>query len=346
MLALGGASTGYAHTLVEPGSREKQNQSDQAVLYQLFERMISAMKRQNYSGRYFRVRGDQIEVMELTQRHINGVHHEYLRSLNGTPKIIRRVGSDCECIWPEQGEALVGPFPQITSRLSGSRFAGLNKQAPYQLIELGRYRIAGHYCQQIAVVPDDELRYGYKVCIGEEEPLLLRMSIYERQGTPIEHNQFSHIIIDSHQMIATVNESDLFLLGAERLQEEFDVVTLSNQPKVADRIEKPRFGIHNPPKGFEIRSHTRRENPQAQQTFEHIVVSDGLATVSLFIEEQSRSTKRSQRMLEPGVHMAQREFESMHITAIGDVPQKTVNQLIESVAVSYTHLTLPTIYSV
>lgn len=328
LLTIGISNTVFAETLPE----STDNQHNQAKLLEQIEQMITAMESQNYSGRYFRVRGDQIEVMELTQRYIDNTRHEYLHSLNGPSKIVRRAGTDCECIWPERGEALVGELAHLSSRLSGARFAALDEHSPYRFVGLGRYRIAGHHCQQIAIVPEDALRYGYKICIGEQVPLLLRMSLYEQTGTPIEHNQFSHVFIDDQQMIATVAEDQLPLVGAEALAADYEVHTAAAvDADDFDPIDTPRFGVHNPPAGFEISSYARRTDPSGEQQFDHIVVSDGLATVSLFIEQQGQVRERRLNPGSPGMHMAQRSKDDRHITAIGDVPQDTVDLLVDSV---------------
>lgn len=297
---------------------------DEADLRQLIGSMVDAMANRTYGGRFIHMRGDQLDLMRVVHRKVDGQRIELMVSENGEVREIRRLGERCACVWPERQQVMLGDYPNINSRLSGERFESISEISDnYRLIDLGDSRVAGQSCRMMAVVPRDEYRYGYKLCIGESVPLLLRMSIYDESGRPIEHNQFTRLEhIDSARLAF---RDDL----TEGLNDGYERVDLGGQPTKEPPAQQ-RWVVDPLPAGFEIRSRGWRRNPVTGQYFEHIVVSDGLATASVFVEKRDGDAARRVTRTDQGMTMAARSVDNTRITAIGDVPAATVEALVEN----------------
>jgi len=291
----------------------------------VIDSMVDAMAHDNYGGRFIHMRGDQLDLMRVVHRHVEGRRVERMVAENGEVREIRRLGDRCACVWPEREQVMLGDYPNINSRLSGERFESVDRLlANYRLIDLGASRVAGQSCHLMAVVPRDDLRYGYKLCIGESMPLLLRMSIYDESGRPIEHNQFTEI--DPIDEARLAFEDDL----TAGLEDSYQRVELGGEPVERAPIRQERWAVDPLPAGFEMRSRGWRRNPVTGQYFEHIVVSDGLATASVFVEKRDGDAARQVTRTDQGMTMAARSVDSVRITAIGDVPAATVERLVEN----------------
>lgn len=220
---------------------------------------------------------------------------------------------------------MVGDYPNINSRLSGERFESIGRlEDNYRLIDLGGSRVAGVNCNLLAVVPRDDYRYGYKLCIGDQDPLLLRMSIYDEHGRPIEHNQFTQI--EPLESVELTFQDELL----EGLEADFERIELGGEPVEQAPIRQSAWIVDPLPPGFEISSRSWRRNPVTGQYFEHMVITDGLATASVFVEQRDSNAARQVTRTDQGMTMAARSVDNVRITAIGDVPSAMVESLVEN----------------
>ncbi|MGM0516205.1 MAG: MucB/RseB C-terminal domain-containing protein [Pseudomonadota bacterium] len=320
------AFTAPAVTLASPSSGGKTSAASAGDDTQLRDRiraMVTAMGDRNYGGRFVHVRGDEVELMRVVHRGERAGRAELLVAENGEIREIRRLGDRCACIWPERNRVMLGDHPKISSRLAGERFSNIISAGDhYRVVSLGESRVAGQSCDLMAVVPADDYRYGYKVCIGQAVPLLLRMSIYDERGRPIEHNQFTEI--EALDTVSLSFEDDL-VAGVD---ENFETVELGGEPAESAPIEQENWTVEPLPPGYHVRSRSWRHNPVTGHYFEHLVVTDGLATASVFVEKGEAQASRQSGRTRLGMRMATRTVGEMRITAIGDVPSATVESLV------------------
>ena len=70
----------------------------------------------------------------------------------------------------------------------------------------------------------------------------------------------------------------------------------------------------------------------ANKPVEHLVVSDGLASVSIFIEDAQKANGNLQGGTRRGaVNAYGRQLGEYHVTAVGEVPHATVKMISQSV---------------
>ena len=294
--------------------------------------MARTMRETDYAGTYVHIRGDQIDTTQLLHRYTSSGDQEQLITLNGDPRTVIRHGDACECQWPMRKEAVFGDFPSVRSRLSGERFAHAATLAPnYQIVSLGHTRVAGLACHLVGLVPKDGYRYGYKLCIGEKNHLLLRMSMYNEQGLPIEHDFFTQIIPRDSLTAADAAQWPAIVMGSpQSLPPGFKVVeqapTEPPKPLAADE----GWTVSPDLPGYRIKSRVWRLNPATGHQFEHMIVSDGLSTASVFIENMPESKTLDPQAAKYGMNIAVRQEGPMRITVIGDLPMDAVTQLCKS----------------
>jgi sigma-E factor negative regulatory protein RseB len=296
--------------------------------------MSRAMIQTDYTGTYVHIRGDQIDTTQLLHRYTPAGEQEMLETLNGDPRTVVRHGDSCECQWPARKEVVFGDFPSVRSRLSGERFAHPAELANnYQIMSLGRSRVAGFACHLVGLVPKDGYRYGYKLCIGEGSHLLLRMSMYNEQGLPIEHDFFTHIIPRNMQAPAPANDPkwpSIVMGSPQTIPPGFKVVEQAPAEPPKSLAADEGWIVSPDLPGYTIKSRVWRQNPATGQPFEHMVVSDGLSTASVFIENMPISKTLDPQAAKYGMNIAVRQEGPMRLTVIGDLPMAAVTQLCKN----------------
>jgi sigma-E factor negative regulatory protein RseB len=93
----------------------------------------------------------------------------------------------------------------------------------------------------------------------------------------------------------------------------------------------PRWQPANLPVGFQLASHSHKTG--ADGVYEHMVYSDGLAAVSVYVEQQGDDTGLKPGKSRLGTNNAYSKIEgSLQITVIGEVPAITVETIANEIA--------------
>jgi len=321
---LGGAILLLIGTAAQADSVSDPHHKDHASAVTLLQDMIAAMRHADFAGTYVHIRGDHIDTMRLTHV-VNGKgEQERLQAMNGEPRDVVRTNDQCECIWPTRHRIVFGDFPGISARLSGRRFGKPERLTEnYRIVTLGPARVAGHDCHLIGLVPKDELRYGYKLCIGDHKHLMLRMSIYNESGLPVEHNFFTEVHMLKDKPVLKMDRPDDVPSG-------FKVVKVQSVGAGKPVANGKGWVVSPLPPGYREKSRVWRHNPVTGHRFEHIVLSDGLSTASVFIEDVPSDKPPRNLSSLGGMNMSVRRDGDMRITVIGDMPSKTVDMLCKN----------------
>jgi sigma-E factor negative regulatory protein RseB len=311
---------------------EPSDAPSDATIQMWLSAMARTMQATDYAGTYVHIRGDQIDTTQLLHRYTPAGEQEQLLTLNDDPRTVIRHGDACECQWPTRKEVVFGDFPSVRSRLSGERFANAAALTPnYQIVSLGQSRVAGMACHLVGLVPKDGYRYGYKLCIGEHNHLLLRMSMYNEQGLPIEHDFFTQIMPRDALAAADAASWPAIVMGSPKtVPPGFKVV--EQAPSVPPKPLAAQEGWTVSPDlpGYTVKSRVWRLNPATGHQFEHMIVSDGLSTASVFIENMPISKTLDPQAAKYGMNIAVRQEGSMRVTVIGDLPMAAVTQLCKN----------------
>lgn len=296
---------------------------------QLLHEMTQAMQKTDYDGTYVHLRGDQIDTTKLWHRATPDGQQERLQTLTGEPREVVRHGNHCECRWPMRKEVVFGDFPGVRSRLSGERFEhpqALN--ANYHIVALGMSRVANHACQMVGLVPRDRFRYGYKLCIGKDSHLLLRMSIYNDKGRPIEHDFFTELHFRPQgDTTASADWPDIPMGTPQTIPPGYKVVERGNAHSAQPLAPEQGWVVSPNLPGYTIKSRVWRTNPVTGHRFEHMIVSDGLSTASVFAEDMPQPKALDPDAAKFGMNIAVRQVGSVRLTVIGDLPMVAVEQI-------------------
>jgi hypothetical protein len=174
----------------------------------------------------------------------------------------------------------------------------------------------------IAITPVDEMRYGYRVWIDEASAMPLKTQLRSRSGEVLEQLVFTDLrlpvrIADSELQPAVDTRGYTFV---HQDSDSGDASTLSVSWQAGAL-----------PPGFRMTTSARQMLPGGP--VEHLVFTDGMAAVSVFVEigrDPVGSTHDDEARL--GTSSAYSTVvQGYRVTAVGEVPPETVRAIAQSI---------------
>lgn len=284
-------------------------------------RMAEAMRMQAYEGTLVYEHGDQLESMAIVHGYIDGQEYERIRVLNGEPFEIIREGETVTCVWPAEREMLVDQRPGDLLPPKPPR--GLRALPAHYRADLGdTARVAGREARVLRIEGEDQYRYGYRMWIDMETALLLRSDLIGGNGMVYERIMFTDI-------------RPLDTVGRERFRPSLEGPEYSRHgdPDAgSSRLEDPEWGVDGLPPGFRLVSHRNQAMPPHGEAVQHSVYTDGLASVSIFVEPAGTDAMPLRGLSRMGaVHAFGREVQGHRVTVVGEVPATTVERIARGV---------------
>ena len=286
---------------------------------QWLQRMLESTRSLNYKGVFVYVQGQHLEVMSIVHSGDKDTQRQHLIALNGSAREVTVSGEDVICSLPDQQIAfntskykrspIPISLPQDLDRLEQN----------YQFLEIGDDRIANRLTRIISIEPRDDLRFGYRLWLDRETGMVLRSALLDDQGKVREQFVFTEFEVLSQ-------------VAQELLKPQF-INTQNVTAKIAsntfsEAVLEPQWKADKLPNGFRSIVQQRRPGATQDETAEHIVFSDGLAVVSVFLE----TLRDDDPLLEgPNYMDAMSTYgivtEGYQVIAVGEVPMRTVEQI-------------------
>lgn len=294
-----------------------------------------ATRTANYAG-VIVYRGDEVlETFRVTHRYSNGIERERVQSLTGEVREILKNNDQVTCILPKDRKLIFNrPTPKgLFPPLNRERVEQLS--AMYDFKDLGTARVAGRMCRGVAITPRDDFRYGYVVWADSETAVPLKLSMVAGDGRLLEQMFFTEV-----EFPASIPDSVFVAaLPREQLRESTTaaagaIAAAHVQEPVAEIAEGKMVGspFSKLPPGFRLVRREVRRLPNNRGVVEHLVLSDGLSAVSVFRTlQRAPDEKAVQRLVQMGaVNAYSRLAGKVHITVVGEAPQRTVRMIGDS----------------
>lgn len=284
-------------------------------------KMSQAAQDLNYRGHFVYQHNGQMEAMEIVHHSSNGVVQERLLSLNGSPREIIRNQQGVWCYLPDEKSIIVSHRKQAEKNFPALVPMALDQLDPYYRFKMGRTeRVSGRLAQKVLIAPRDKYRYGYRLWADSVSGLLLKADLVNGKGAVLEQFMFTNVTIGGaiaqSQLQTTVDKTDL--------------VMHKPGPQQGAAVAGSKWRFADLPKGFSQVSYQQRMNPMSDHAMTHIVLTDGLAAVSVFIEPVGGKAAEGQNSM-GAVNAWRTQMHGSQITAVGEAPAITVKKIARAV---------------
>jgi sigma-E factor negative regulatory protein RseB len=286
-------------------------------------RMSRSAHALNYEGTFVYEHMGSIQSMRIIHGADADGERERLVTLDGASREVIRDNDKVTCILPDDKAVLVDatgparPFPiSLPTRLE--------QLGEYYDVEIGeRDRVAERSARKLFIHPRDGYRYGQNVWLDEETALLLKSELVDESGKVVERLIFTELTIHQEALPAAIFQPQK--AGA-------DMTWYTRGPETAESQEAPgQWQVASLPPGF--RQDVRRFHRLAAtvRPVEHLVFTDGLASVSVFIEPKHEPRDFIGLSRKGAVNVYAREQDGYRIMVIGEVPAATVRLMGDAV---------------
>jgi len=290
---------------------------------QWLDSMSGALQALNYDGTFVYLHDGKLEAMRIVHEATPGGEKERLIALTGSAREVLRDEKVVTCIMPDNKSVMVGqsrprqPFPEVPEDLG-------SLSPYYQLRDTGEDRIAGLMTRVIDITPRDQYRYGYRFWVDTTNFMLLKFELKDVDGTAIEQVMFTDLKVGERISPATL-EPSLTGEGYNWFRQEGG----GDAPAVTSSA----WTVALLPAGFKMTDSQRRRVRQGGEHAEHMVFTDGLATVSVYVEKMQANQKEFTGLSNRGAMNAYGAVLGDHqVTVVGEVPAATVQSVAHSVS--------------
>ncbi|MBI3772688.1 MAG: MucB/RseB C-terminal domain-containing protein [Gammaproteobacteria bacterium] len=266
-------------------------------------KMSTALQQLNYEGTFVYRADDELAAMRVVHQIGPQGDRELLQTLTGEKR---------ESVNENQQ---FNYFANKMDAESDSIAKHLAEVEKYYLLKMGeKDRVAGRIARIVIVNPKDEYRYGYRLWLDESTGLLLRSDLIAVDGRVIEQVMFTSMAIGK----ASPRKTPLKPAAGVKGVGSADAKPVINQWRVTKL-----------PAGF-----SQIESPALKQEGNgvHRIFTDGLASVSLFVEKAKSKDDAFVGVSRMGAVSAFGNLMDGHqLTVVGEVPEATVKMIGASV---------------
>jgi sigma-E factor negative regulatory protein RseB len=285
-------------------------------------RMEQAVESLSYEGTFVHMVGDRMETMHVIHRAVDGDIAERLFSRDQPGREILRRNDKVTCIFADQRTVLVERRQEHrgTPLLGALPTDAAEVERWYEFREAGDDRKLGRRARIIEIQPRDGYRYGHRLWLDQATAMPLKIQLLNHQGEAIEQIQFVSMILPAE-------------ISDARLQSDIEVEGFSwyKYDRAPAEVAPNGWTVEDPPPGFQRTESRMRTLPGAEHALEHMVYSDGLASVSVFIEPVGAADQKLSGLSTLGAaHAFTVIIDDQQITAVGEVPPATVERIARS----------------
>jgi sigma-E factor negative regulatory protein RseB len=287
------------------------------------KKMHTAAHTLNYEGTFVYGQKDQLSSMRIIHSASEKDEKERLVSMDGSGREVIRKGNSVTCILPDT-QTVVVEKSRPSSQFPPMFPTSIDRLMPnYDFKLVDGSRVAGRKTLKIVITPKDNLRYGHSLWVDKKTGLLLKTHLLNENSRKLEQFMFTQINF--------VDEIPASWLMPAVSGKEFNWYEAA-EPE-PDQVKKiSDWEVLTLPKGFMPDMQSKHMAPKNSMPVEHMVFSDGLSSISVFIEKDMNEKDNlvgSSRM--GAVHAHGHKLDGYHVTVVGEAPLASIKMISKSV---------------
>ena len=275
----------------------------------------------NYQGIVAYVKDQQVDSFKLFHKVVEGQERERLISMNSPTREVIRAGDSISRFTGDNQQVVVETKPARQSVLMNFPDDPTTIDRFYRINLRGQEYIAGRLSQVIALEPRDNYRYTRLIWVDTGSHLPLKFDVLNDDGQSVEQMVFT-----------TLNTSDP--IADTDLEPSSKSISASPIAQINHRetqsVDSLGWLLKKVPDGFQIMSYSTLKRPPGGGLVEHILLSDGFSSVSVYIENKSGKNMSGTRKL-GAINVDAVAVDGYLVTVIGEVPLSTVKLIANGV---------------
>jgi len=285
-------------------------------------RMSASLTERNYDGRFIHSSDTQSETLRIVHRNVKGNITERLVSLDGSGREYIRTNIKTTYYMPDTRTVVVEDRIDNDGLLTLIPEYREGLENYYDITTGQETMVLGKRAILVNVQPKDEFRYGYRLWLDMDTAMPLKSQLCNHHGKIVEQVAFAELAVKD-----TIAESELQTSlntsGYSQLRQEVRRHFIS-----PDSIG---WRVSNLPPGFKLKVTRLQSMAGSKSPVRHMVYSDGLATVSVFIEPANGKDNEGSGLQRVGsVFAFHSDNSGYQVTAVGEVPPLTVKSIVGS----------------
>ena len=286
----------------------------------LLQKISAAARQVSYQGTFIFQRDGRIESTRIYHLVDQSGEHEKLVRLDGPAREIICNNGQMTFYYPDQ-KAMMKERHAVARKgfpaLLPEQLQTLSDN--YQVEDDGQERLAGYQSRILLLTPKDGFRYGHKLWVEQATDLLLKAAMIGNDNNVIEQFAFTYVKIggnfDRNLLKPTLPVKSSYAQGAPHPD-----------------VFQSGWIVENLPPGFKKIAEMKRLFRGKTYPVTHLVYSDGIVAVSVFIEPLTPGTRPMEGVARQGaVNLYVHPEDQYQITVVGETPEITVKQIGDSV---------------
>ena len=287
-------------------------------------KMHNAAHMINYEGTFVYGQNNEMTSMQIIHSVDKKGEFERLISLDGSGREVIRSGDTVTCILPDKKSVVVDKSRPDTE---------FPPKFPLKIKELSKFysfhfgkngRVAGRAAIKLMIKPKDNYRYAHTLWIDTESGLLLKDHLIGDNGKIVEQFMFTQInypdVIKKTRLVSSIKSKKFTWYKAKDFKSK-------NETR-----KSMSWKVLKVPPGFVPGVKRHHKMTMSEMPVEHFMYSDGLSSVSIFVEKQMKHSKNLIGGSTMGaVNAYGRAVGKYHVTVVGEVPHATVKMIGDSV---------------
>jgi len=297
-------------------------QTDTSAL-QWLQRIYAASEKLSYAGTFVYQQGQRVETSRIVHIVDSSGPGERLETLDGVPREIVRTGDEVVCYLPASMTVKIDkqpgrrPFPAILSEQ-------LKDVSDNYTVKKGEIeRVGGYNCQVVTLDPKDRMRYGHRLWADLNTGMLLKAKTFNEKDEMLEQFTFTQIKIGGN-------------IGRDQLKPRYSRQSkdwrVEDSGAIRANLAETGWTIRSKPPGFRTVAELIR-TVGGTGGVGHIVLSDGLAAISVFIEPATskRPAPHAGLARQGAINVYTRPVGNFWVTVVGEAPAESVKYIANAV---------------
>lgn len=269
----------------------------------------------NYRGIVSYMRDSHIQTLHVFHGVNNGLEQERLLSLNTPMREVIRTAEKVTCYYPESKSISVDGKPSKHSVLIDLP-SDLNQLSKHYSFSLGEVEhVAQRPARIVTILPKDTLRYGRRLWIDLETKLPVKFEWLNENSQVVEAMVYSSLTV-----VPSIPQSELM----PSTQVDGTWKTKQHETLPAESLI---WTLEDVPEGFQMMSYTRLKRDANNRVIDHILLSDGFSSVSIYVDELMNEIFTGQPRKIGAINSYTRKLDKYLLTIMGEVPEKTVQSI-------------------